>query len=155
MRILNIRESSWQNATPPAVWRRILALEEWPDWHDGFLEARWLGRSGWREGHRFRLVTAGPRRALLRGGTVSSVSEHPGEQGESEVRWVGRYLTLRVEFSLALSPEGVGSRVEFRSTFRGLAVRLAGQDAVARTLSQFQRRFLAAMRESGERVGVK
>jgi Polyketide cyclase / dehydrase and lipid transport len=153
LRILNIRESSWQNATPAAVWRRILALEEWPDWHNGFLEARWLGRSecrtGWREGHRFRLVTAGPRRALLRGGTVTSVVD------ESEVRWVGRYLTLKVEFSLALSAEGVGSRVEFCSIFRGLAVRIAGQDTVARTLSQFQRRFLAAMRESGERVGVK
>lgn len=149
MRILNIRESSWQNATPPAVWRRILALEEWPDWHDGFLEARWLGRSGWREGHRFRLVTAGPRRALLRGGTVTGVDDG------REIRWAGRYLTLRVEFALALAAEGVGARVEFRSTFRGLAVRLAGQDAVARTLSEFQRQFLAAMRESGERVGVK
>lgn len=155
MRILNIRESSWQNATPAAVWRRILALEEWPDWHDGFLAARWLGRTGWHEGHRFRLVTAGPRRALLRGGTVSAVSERPAAGGESEVRWVGRYLTLRVEFSLAVRAEGVGSRVEFRSTFRGLAVRIAGQDTVARTLSQFQRRFLAALRESGERVGVK
>lgn len=149
MRILNIRESSWLNATPAAVWRRILALEEWPEWHAGFLEARWLGRTGWREGHRFRLVTAGPRRALLRGGTVRAVVD------ESEVRWLGRYLTLRVEFSLALSAEGVGSRVEFRSTFRGLAVRIAGQDAVARALSQFQRRFLAALRESEERVGAK
>ena len=148
LRILTIRESTWLNVTPGAAWRRILSLEEWPSWNQGIADARWLGRRGWREGNRFRLVPHGPRFSFLSGGMVSRV------ESDREVRWVGRLLTLRVEFAISLRTEGVGTRVDFGTTARGLAVRIVGQDTVVRSLSKFQRRFLAELRESGERVGV-
>ncbi len=158
LRILTIRESSWLNETPDSVWRRIVALEEWPDWNDGLVEAHWIGRPGWRVGHRLQLVLAGPWRPFYppgfpwggfpRSGTVSLV------EPEREVRWVGRVLALRVEFAFSMATEGVGTRVEFRSTFRGFAVRIVGQDALVRALSQFQRRMLASMRATGEKLGT-
>lgn len=163
MRILTIRESSWLNASPGPVWARLLQLEEWPEWNDGIAEARWLGqgwmchgigRRGWKPGNRFRLVPAGPRRAFLGGGVVTAVDT------EREVRWLGRFLTLRVEFALAVSAEGPGTRVELRSTFRGFSVRFIGQDSIVgspivQSLGEFQRQFLTALRESGERVGAR
>ncbi len=148
MRVLTIRESTWLNVTPGAAWRRILSVEEWPDWNEGIAEARWLGRRGWQEGHRLRLVPSGPRFSFLSGGVVSRV------ETDREVRWIGRFLTVRVEFTIAVRTDGVGSRVDFGTTVRGLAVRIVGQDTVVRALSKFQRRYLAALREAEERVGV-
>ncbi len=147
MRILTIRESTWLNVTPGAAWRRILDLEGWPEWNEGIADARWLGRRGWREGHRIRLVPAGPRFSFLSGGVVTRVDDQ-------EVRWVGRFLTVRVEFTIAVRTDGVGTRVDFGTTVRGLAVRIVGQDTIVRALSKFQRRYLAALRQTEERVGV-
>ena len=148
MRILTIRESTWLNVTPGAAWRRILTLEEWSDWNRGIAEARWTGRRGWREGHRFRLVLAGPRFPLITGGVVTRV------ESDREVRWLSRFLTMRVEYTMAVESEGVGTRVFFGATVQGLAVRIVRQDTVVRALSQFQRRYLAALRTSEERVVV-
>lgn len=149
MRILTIRESIWLNTTPGKAWRRILSIEEWAGWNPEIIAARWVGHRGWKEGHRFRLVCSTPRRPFLRGGTITSVD------AGREICWVARFFPLRVEFCLRISPEGVGTRVEFMSTFRGIAVRLVGQDTVVRALSQFQRQFLAELRESGERVSAR
>ena len=73
MRILTIRESVWLNTAPGPVWRLILPLEEWPRWHRGPADARWVGSRGWKSGHRFRLSLPGPRRPFVGAGLVTHV----------------------------------------------------------------------------------
>ncbi len=144
MRILSIRESTWLNVTPGVAWRQITSLEDWPSWHPGIDRARWLGRCGWTPGHRFRLSLLESRVPFLAVGSVCEVVD-----GHS-VGWIGKFLTLRVEFKLAVTPEGCGSRIDYSATVRGAAVRWVGHDSVVRALSRFLRQTLAALRESGE-----
>ena len=143
MRILSIRESTWLNVTPGVAWRQIVSLEDWPRWHPGISRARWLGRYGWTPGHQFRLSLLDARVPFLAKGSVCDVVD-----GQS-VGWIGRFLTLRVEFNLAVTPEGCGVRIDFSATVRGVAVRWVGQDSVVRALSKFLRQTLAARREAG------
>ncbi len=146
LRLLSIRESAWVNVPPSEVWRLVLTLEEWPSWNHYLTSAQWRGKPGWKEGHRFQLTHRHSRRPFLGGGRISNV------QPEQELRWLGHFLTLSVEFSLKVAPEGAGTLVSFSSQFQGLAARLASGDSTIRRLTLFQREFLASLREVSERV---
>ena len=151
MRALTIRESTWLNASPGAVWRLVLSLEEWPRWNSRVSRVRWCGARGWKEGHRFALRYPEAGRILgpwlPRSVRVSRVEPH------QELRGMGRFLGFRVEFSVEVVGEGAGSRAHFASHFRGLSARIVAGERVARRFSAFQREFLAALRRAGERVG--
>ncbi len=149
MRILTIHESSWFNVRSSEVWRRVLSLEEWPTWNPRIQAARWRGKRGWKEGHRFQLSYPRRARPFLSGGVISLVEPH------REVRWLGRFLAFTVEFRLEVEPEGSGTRVSFKSGFQGLAARFASGDSILRWLTSFQRQFLASLREACEMVGER
>ncbi|MEE8143406.1 MAG: SRPBCC family protein [Planctomycetota bacterium] len=145
MRILAIRESMWLNAPPGEVWRRLLSLEEWPSWNSAIANARWRGRRGWKEGHRFHLSYS--RRLQLSGGGRVS-----GMEPDEELSWHSRFLTFPVVFRLQVRPDGEGTEATFLSQYQGLGARFASRDAMVCGFSMFHREFLTSLRETCEQV---
>ncbi len=146
MRIFTVRETSWINAPPAAVWHRVTSLEKWPDWNRALVAATWKGKPGFAEGHRFRLTYPKRARPFLGGGKVERV-----ETG-AELCWSDSYLTLRVEFVLSFTPKGRGTEINFASQFSGFGARFVTTDSFVRWLTQFQREFLVNLREACENV---
>ena len=146
MRLLAIRESVWLNASPSEVWQRLWDLEEWPTWNPTITGARWRGRSGWKEGHRF-LLSYSRRLQLFSGaGRISRV------EPEEELSWHSRFLAFPVVLRLQVKPEGHGTEATFLSQYQGLGARLASSDAMVCGFAMYHRDFLTSLRETCERV---
>ena len=150
LKVLTISESTWVNATPGSVWRRILELQDWPSWNSTVETAQWRGARGWNHGNRLLLAYRDSGRflggGLLTGARVTDVV--PFER----LRWSERFLAFKVDFELQAHSRGVGTEVTFTAHFHGLSARVAGNVVMTRRFSRFQRDFIESLRGASERV---
>ena len=173
VRILTVRETAWFNVDPETIWRQVFLLEEWARGCAGLESARWLRGEPWSPGARFELIWSGAASAPLVGGEIHQVEEvgvcntenrepslrSSGSQLNDDnnlwarrICWRAGFGPFRSEGRMSFLEDGTGTLVEFVTHWQGWAALLSKGRRSSRC-ANYQRDWLASLRESLERVG--